>query len=59
MIKVIFFCNWGSNSEELLGKYKLFTPNNKGIFNSLIGVNKTSEADVIIFLEGIPNDFDL
>ena len=59
MINIIFYCNWGSNSIELLEKYKLMTPNNNGIWKNLKGITNLNEADYIIFLEGIPNNFNI
>jgi hypothetical protein len=59
MNKVIFFCNWMSSSTELLNRYKLMTPNNSGIWNNLIGTNKLDEADIVIFMDGIPTSFNL
>lgn len=58
MIKVIFFCNWGNNSKEILNSYKLFTPNNSGKYNNIIGVNNINNSNVVIFLEGIPKNFN-
>lgn len=59
MTNIIFYCNWGSNSKELLDRYCLMTKNNSGIWNGLTGVSDVNSADVIIFIEGIPNNFNL
>lgn len=59
MTNIIFYCNWGQSSEYLLERYKLMTKNNSGVWNNLIGVVDINSADVIIFIEGIPNNFDL
>ena len=58
-MKIIFFCNWGDNSENLLQRYKKLTPTNLGIYKNLVGVKNLNEADCIIFLEGIPKNFNL
>ena len=59
MKNIIFFCNWNNNPKTLLDKYKLFTKNNKGEWNNLKGVININESDIVVFLEGIPNNFDL
>ena len=59
MINIIFYCNWGSSPEQLLLRYNQMTKNNSGIWNNLVGVTDLNKADVIIFIEGIPNNFDL
>jgi len=57
-MRIIFYCNWGSNSTDLLNRYRLFTKNNEGIFNSIQGVDNINIADGIVFIEGIPNNFN-
>lgn len=59
MINIIFYCNWGNEPKELLNRYKLMTLDNIGIWNNLKGVSNIDEADVVIFLEGIPKHFNL
>lgn len=59
MQNIIFYCNWGPSSEELLLRYKQMTKNNSGIWNSLIGTTNINKANIIIFIEGIPNNFNL
>lgn len=59
MTNIIFYCNWGSSPRELLDRYKLMTKNDSGIWNNLIGVTDFNKADIIIFIEGIPNNFNL
>ena len=59
MTNIIFYCNWGSSSKELLDRYSLMTQNNTGVWNNLTGVTDIKIADVIIFIEGIPKNFDL
>jgi hypothetical protein len=59
MINIIFYCNWGSNPIELLDRYKLMTLDNSGIWNNLKGTTNIDDADVVIFLEGIPKNFNL
>ena len=59
MINIIFFCNWGESSYSLLKKYSLFTKNNQGFLNSIKGVIDINQADYIIFIEGVPKNFNL
>lgn len=59
MKNIIFYCNWGNNTNELLNRYKKNTKNNLGIWNNLNGVIDINIADIVIFVEGIPNNFDL
>lgn len=59
MHNIIFYCSWGSNSQELLDRYKLMTKNDSGIWNNLKGVVDINIADIIIFIEGIPNNLNL
>jgi len=59
MTNVIFYCNWGSTPIELLERYKLMTKNNLGIYNTLYGTANINEAHVIIFIEGMPYNFNL
>lgn len=59
MANIIFYCNWGNNSSELLERYKLMTKNNLGIYNKIYGTTNINEANYIIFIEGLPNNFDL
>ena len=55
---VIFICNWANTSEELLNKYKLMTKNNSSIWGNLRGVTDLNIADIVVFLEGIPQNID-
>lgn len=57
-MKIIFYANFGS-PRQLLDRYKLFTPNNSGVFNNITGVSNINEADYIIFLESIPSNFNM
>tara|TARA_B110000261_G_scaffold159750_2_gene198233 strand:- start:2070 stop:2948 length:879 start_codon:yes stop_codon:yes gene_type:complete len=59
MTNIFFYCNWGSTPEELLLRYSQMTKNNSGIWNNLVGVTDFNKADIIIFIEGIPNNFKL
>ena len=56
---VIFFCNWGHSSEDLLKMYNLMTNTNSGIWNNLKGVTNLTNADIVIFIEGIPHGFNI
>jgi hypothetical protein len=58
MIKVVFYSNY-SSSYKLLDSYKTWTPGNMGIWNNICGVIDINNADCVIFLEAIPNGFDL
>lgn len=59
MINIIFYCNWGSSPQELLNRYKMMTKNDSGIWNNLNGVSECDKAEIIIFIEGIPKNFNL
>lgn len=52
MIKIIFLCNWGENSQQLLTRYSNQTPNKSGTWDNIIGVTDIKEADYYIVLEG-------
>lgn len=58
MIKVIFFCNFGYSPEQLLLEYKKMTPNNSSFWKSLEGVADIVQADVVVFLQGLPHGFN-
>lgn len=58
MLNIIFYCKWGSSPQNLLDSYKLITKNNSGIYNNFKGTNDINLSDIIVFLEGIPNNFD-
>ena len=51
MIKVALLCCWGENSIELLHRYKLQTPGNSGIWDSIVGVDNVNDADYYIIME--------
>ena len=59
MKNIIFFSNWGIDSIELFGRYKQLTKNTRGIYNDIIGISNINDANYIIFIEGIPNNFNL
>ena len=59
MKRIIFYCNWGSSSEILLNRYKNFTKNNNGKWKNIIGTINIDDADCVIFIEGIPNNFNM
>lgn len=58
MLNIIFYCSWGSSPKNLLDNYKLFTKNNSGIHNNFKGVENINLSDIVVFLEGIPNNFN-
>ena len=58
MKNIIFYSSWENNPEKLLNRYSKMTPNNLGIWNNLKGVTNINNADYIVFLEGIPNNFN-
>lgn len=59
MKNIIFYSSWENNPEKLLNRYSKMTPSNLGIWNNLKGVTDINTADYIVFLEGIPNNFNL
>ena len=50
-VKVAFTCSWGQNSEELLKRYSVFTPNNSCSWDNLRGIDSVEEADYIVGLD--------
>lgn len=48
MINILFTCNWGYSSSELLDLYKRQTPNNSGIWGKIKGVTDINYCDVIV-----------
>ena len=52
MKKIIFLCNWGESSVDLLKRYSSQTPNNSGVWDNIMGVSDISMADYHIILEG-------
>jgi hypothetical protein len=52
MIKIIFLCNWGESSSQLLARYSNQTPNKYGEWKDIVGVTSMGEADFFIVLEG-------
>ncbi len=52
MNKVMFHCDWSSSSEDLLNTYKLHTPNESGIWNTIQGTSNMSEADYHVVMDG-------
>lgn len=52
MTKVMFHCDWGSTSEDLLNTYKLHTPNESGTWKSIEGTSVFSEADYHVVMDG-------
>ena len=49
--KIAFTCSWGQNSEELLKRYSVFTPNNSCSWYNLKGIDSVNKADYIIGLD--------
>lgn len=55
MKNVMFLCNWGESSTQLLKRYGTQTPDNSNIWKGEIkGVDNHIEADYFIVLEGEP-----
>ena len=59
MVNIIFFCNWGWDHSKLLDSYKHMTKDNSGKWNNINPVTNINNADIIIFIEGIPKNFNL
>lgn len=59
MKKVAFFCLWNQTPLQLLNRYKKMTENNLGIYKDLQGTDNILEADIIVFMEGIPKNLNL
>jgi len=53
--KIAFTCGWGQNSQELLDKYKLISPNRSGEWNYLKGVSNLADSDVVFMFDGMSN----
>ena len=52
MNKVMFHCDWGSSSADLLNTYKLHTQNESGIWKNVQGTSDMSEADYHVVMDG-------
>lgn len=52
MVKIIFLCNWGESSSDLLKRYSSQTPKNSGVWDNTEGVTDINQADYYIVLEG-------
>lgn len=52
MVKIYFVNNWGEAPKDLLTRYTKQTPNSKGIWKDIVGVDDMNEADYFIVLEG-------
>jgi len=61
VIKIAFLSSWGDNSETLLDKYRVQTPNGNGIWDNLIGVSDLKNADfyVVMGSESVSKILDL
>ena len=59
MIKVVFICNWGNTSQQLLIQYRKTTPGETGQWGCIKGVNNINDANYIIVMEGAPASIDL
>ena len=59
MNNIIFLCNWGESSLELLNRYSRQTPNESGIWKNLRGVASIEDADHYIVLEGYDGELPL
>ena len=58
MIHIVFYCNWGSTPSELLERYKQLTANRLGICKNLEGVVDINSASIVVFIDGVPNNFN-
>ena len=52
MKKVIFIGNWGESSSDMLKRYSNQTPNNRGRWKDIQGVDELSKADYFIIMDG-------
>ena len=59
MKNIIFLCNWGESSLELLNRYSRQTPNESGIWKNLRGVANIEDANNYIVLEGYGGELPL
>lgn len=57
MINILFTCNWGYSSSELLDLYKRQTPNNSGIWGKIKGVTDINSCDIIINMGNTVDQF--
>lgn len=59
MTKIMFHCDWGQNSEQLLDHYRWLTPEGSGKWGDLEGTTNKAEADFHIVMDGgMPDDVD-
>ena len=59
MTKIMFHCDWGQSSEQLLDHYRWLTPEGSGKWGDLEGTTNKSEADFHIVMDGgMPDDVD-
>jgi hypothetical protein len=60
MTKIMFHCNWGCSSGELLNTYKIHTPQESGVWNNIQATTNVLEADYHVIMDGgIPNNVPL
>lgn len=55
MFKVIFLCDWGETSTNLLKRLSNLTPGCIGKWKNIIGTDNIKEADYFIILDNLPN----
>ena len=58
MTKIMFHCDWGQNSEQLLDHYRWLTPEGSGKWGDLEGTTNKEEADFHIVMDGYPSTMD-
>jgi hypothetical protein len=62
MIKIMFLCDWGESSGDILSRYSNQTPECTGVWKGMKGTPNKNEADVFVVLEGLEEgvgvDFD-
>ena len=59
MTKIMFHCDWGQSSEQLLDHYRWLTPEGSGKWGDLEGTTNKAEADFHIVMDGgMPDDVD-
>lgn len=56
-MKVVFVCDWGETSADLLARLARQTPSQSGQWKELKGVDDAVDAEVCVALDGLPTGF--
>jgi len=51
-MKIMFHCDWGCSSEDLLNIYKIQTPEESGVWNDIKSTTNINEADYHVVMDG-------